>query len=128
MNSIENTQPGNGQVDAMLAALFDEVLMPMAQRMREAGVEVFPRAPDVSWLSYYVRRKRSAMKPDDFSSASCSDVDEFEQRLAAHWQALGRHELAAHASQFAIIARAAMRAQVNLPARVELSPYVYAMF
>ncbi len=123
MNSIDVDD-----VDAMLGALFDEVLMPMAQRMQADGVEAFPRAPDVSWLSYYVRRKRSAMKPDDFSSASCSDVDEFEQRLAAHWQGLGRHELVAHVSQFASIARAAIHAQADVPARVELSPYVYAMF
>jgi hypothetical protein len=112
----------------MLGALFDEVLMPMAQRMRDADVDVFPRAPDVSWLSYYVRRRRSATVAADFSSASCSDVDEFEQRLAAHWLGLGRHELVAQVGQFAAIARAAREAQANVPAKVELSPYVYAMF
>ncbi|MES2019074.1 MAG: hypothetical protein V4484_21485 [Pseudomonadota bacterium] len=121
MNSIDD-------VDAMLGALFDEVLMPMAQKMREAGVDVFPRAPDVSWLSYYVRRKRSVMIAADFSSASCSDVDEFEQRLAAHWLGLGRHGLVAQAARFASIARVARQAQADVPAKVELSPYVYAMF
>ena len=124
MNSIEN-QDDTG---AMLGALFDEVLMPMAQRMRAAGVEVFPRAPDVSWLSYYVRRKRSAMGAADFSSASCSDVDEFGQRLAAHWQDLGRHELATQVNHFVAIARVAREAQAAAPAKAELSPYVYAMF
>ena len=124
MNSTENQDA----VGAMLGALFDEVLMPMAQRMQAAGVDVFPRAPDVSWLSYYVRRKRSAMDADDFSSASCSDVDEFGQRLAAYWQALGRHELAAQVNQFVAIARVAREAQGDGPAKAELSPYVYAMF
>jgi hypothetical protein len=128
MNSIESTCGGNDEVGEQLGALFDELLMPMAQRMREAGVDVFPRAPDVSWLSYYVRRKRSAMQPADFSSASCGDVDQFEQRLAAHWQGLGRRELAAQAGRFAAIARAAQQAQAQLPAQGELSPYVYAMF
>jgi hypothetical protein len=123
MSSIENDD-----VDAMLGALFDDVLMPMAERMRAAGVEVFPRAPDVSWLSYYVRRKRSAMTAPDFSSASCSDIDEFERRLAAHWQGLGRRELASQAGHFGSIARAAVEAQADEPARIELSPYVYAMF
>jgi hypothetical protein len=121
MNSID-------QVDAMLGALFDEVLMPIAQRMQAEGAQVFPLAPDVSWLSYYVRRKRSATTAADFSSASCSDVAEFEQRLAAHWQALGRNELAAHTGKFAEAARAARAAQANVPAKVALSPYVYAMF
>ena len=124
MNSIEDSD----DVGAMLGALFDDDLMPMAQRMQAAGVDVFPRAPDVSWLSYYVRRKRSAMVAADFSSASCSDVEEFGQRLAAHWQGLGRHELAAQVDQFAAIARVAREAQTDVPAKVELSPYVYAMF
>lgn len=123
MNSTDNDDVG-----AMLGALFDEVLMPISQRMQAEGMQVFPLAPDVSWLSYYVRRKRSAMTPSDFSTASCSDVAEFEQRLAAHWTGLGRLELAARAGQFAMAARAAMAEQANLPAKVELSPYVYAMF
>jgi hypothetical protein len=127
MSLIENGN-GNEEVDAMLGALFDQVLLPMAERLRVAGVEVFPLAPDVSWLSYYVRRKRSAMSAPDFSSASCSDVDEFERRLAAHWQGLGRRELASHAVQFGSIARAAIAAQAERPANAELSPYVYAMF
>lgn len=123
MNSTDNDD-----VDAMLGALFDEVLLPIAQRMQAEGAQVFPLAPDVSWLSYYVRRKRSAMAPADFSSASCSHVGEFEQRLQAHWQALGRHELAAQAGQFAKVAQAAMEAQEEVAPKVELSPYVYAMF
>jgi hypothetical protein len=113
---------------AMLGALFDEVLMPIAQRMKADGIQAFPLAPDVSWLSYYVRRKRSAMGPADFSSASCGDVAEFEQRLCAHWDGLGRHDLAAQAGQFAKVARAAMAAQAGQPAKADLSPYVYAMF
>jgi hypothetical protein len=123
MSSIESNE-----VDAMLGDLFDEVLMPMSERMRAAGVDVFPRAPDVSWLSYYVRRKRSAMTAPDFSSASCSDVEEFERRMAAHWQGLGRRELASQAGYFANIARAAVAAHADQPVKIELSPYVYAMF
>lgn len=122
MNSIDD------EAGAMLAALFDEVLMPIAQRMQAEGAEVFPLAPDVSWLSYYTRRKRSAMAPADFNSASCADVAEFEQRLRAYWESLGRSELAAQAGQFATAARAARSAQAALPAPDNVSPYVYAMF
>jgi len=122
MNSTDD------EAGAMLGALFDEVLMPIAQRMQADGAQVFPLAPDVSWLSYYVRRKRSAMGPADFSSASCSDLAEFEERLRAHWDGLGRQALSAQAGRFGTIARAAMAAQAKVPAKEELSPYVYAMF
>jgi hypothetical protein len=114
--------------DAALTALFDEVLMPLARQMRADGVEAFPRAPDVSWLSYYVRRRRSAMEAADFAVPACDSVAELEARLAAHWQALGRHQLAAQAAAFAQAAgllKAQHDASEVAPA---VSPYVYAMF
>ena len=123
MNSIDDDEVG-----ALLGVLFDEVLLPIATRMQAAGAAVFPLAPDVSWLSYYVRRKRSAMAAADFSAASCADVEELEARLAAHWLALGRHELAAQVAHFGSAARAARAAQAGSKVKAEVSPYVYAMF
>lgn len=123
MNSTDNDE-----LDAMLGALFDDVLTPIAGAMRSRGEQPFPLKPDVSWLSYYVRRRRSTTTAADFTSASCRDADEFEQRLQAHWQALGRHELAAQVAQFGSVARAAMAARSDLPPKEDLSPFVYAMF
>lgn len=118
--------------DAMMAAamapLFDEVLMPIAQHLRDAGVQPFPLEPDVSWLSYYVRRKRASMTRADFTGASCVDVADFELKLAAHWQALGRHDLAAQVARFGDAARAAQALLAAEAPEAELNPYVYAMF
>lgn len=122
----------NSTDEALMAAamgpLFDKVLLPMAERLRASGVQPFPLEPDVSWLSYYVRRKRASMTRDDFTAASCADVADFERRLAAHWQALGRHELAAQAAQFGAVARAARALLAAQAPEAELNPYVYAMF
>ena len=122
----------NSTNDALMASamgpLFDEVLLPMAQRMQTAGIQAFPLEPDVSWLSYYVRRKRASMTRADFTGASCVDVADFEARLAAHWQALGRHELAAQAARFGAAASAAQALLAADAPEAELSPYVYAMF
>jgi hypothetical protein len=111
-----------------LGALFDEILMPIAQRMRDADVQPFPLEPDVSCLSYYVCRKRASMTRDDFTGASCTDVADLELRLAGHWQALGRHELAAHAARFGTAASFAKALLATNAPEAELSPYVYAMF
>ncbi len=122
----------NSTNDALMATamgpLFDEVLLPMAQRMQAAGVQAFPLEPDVSWLSYYVRRKRASMTRADFTGASCVDAADLELRLAAHWQALGRHELAAQAARFGAAASAAQALLAADAPEAELSPYVYAMF
>lgn len=122
----------NSTNDALMATamgpLFDEVLLPMAQRMRASGAQPFPLEPDVSWLSYYVRRKRASMTRADFTGASCVDIADLAQRLAAHWQALGRHELAAQAARFGDAANAAKALLAADAPDAELSPYVYAMF
>ena len=123
MNSTE--QHNDGQLEAQLGALFDEVLLPMARQLREAGDAPFPLTPDVSWLSYYVRRRRSFMTPADFTSASCADVAELAERLRIHWQAQGRDALAGQAERFAAVAQVLPAGRV---AESELSPYVYAMF
>lgn len=111
-----------------MGPLFDEVLLPMARRLQASGIQPFPLEPDVSWLSYYVRRKRASMTRDDFTGASCVDVADLEVRLAAHWKALGRHELAAQAARFAEAASAAQALLAADAPESELSPYVYAMF
>ena len=111
-----------------LGTWFDTVLMPMAAALRAEGRQPFPVAPDVTWLSYYVRRKTSAMTPPDFSAASCTDVAELELRLRAHWQALGRDALAAHCASIGEAARQARAARSVGTADGEVSPYVYAMF
>ena len=123
MNSTDRHD--DEQLAAQLGALFDELLLPMAQQLRARGAAPFPLAPDVSWLSYYVRRRRSFMTPPDFSSASCADVAELAERLRRHWQGLGRDALAEQAGRFAAVAQVLPAGRV---AESELSPYVYAMF
>ena len=115
-------------LEAAIGPLFDELLLPMAARLRAEGQTGFPRHPDTAWLSYYVRRKRSQMTREDFTSASCLDADELALHLAAHWQALGRHALAAEAPRFAAAALAAQALLADEAPAADVSPYVYAMF
>ncbi|MBZ2209493.1 hypothetical protein [Massilia soli] len=123
MNSTKEAQ-----LAQLMGTLFDEVLLPISQRMEAAGVQAFPLAPDVTWLSYYVRRRRSAMTHDDFASAACADPAELALRLAAHWNTLGRTELAGQAGRIAADAAAARPLLQAGSAAEAPSPYVYAMF
>jgi len=123
MNSTDDDR-----LAALMGALFDEVLLPISDRMRAEGVQAFPTKPDVTWLSYYVRRKRSSMTHQDFTSASCSGQAGLERRLARFWHTLGRHELEARSPEFARAAAGARLALADRQQSPELSPYVYAMF
>jgi hypothetical protein len=111
-----------------IGAFFDDVLMPMAERMSAKGVEPFPLKPDVSQLSYYGRRSTCSMKPADFVAPSCVDFDDLERRLAAHWKACGRHDLAAEVSHIGAVSRSAHAAHDRAKQEPEVSPFIYAMF
>ena len=130
MSSTNDTR-----ADDLLAALFDDIVLPLSERMRASGVQAFPEAPDVQWLSYYVRRKHVANVPADFHEGSCADADEFALRLEEQWRALGRTELAGQVGRFAEVA-AVLRAELKGGSAdgetdagsADVSPYVYVMF
>ena len=111
-----------------IGALFDEVLMPMAERMRASGAQPFWMKPDATWLSYYARRYPCSMTHDDFTSASCIDFEDFERRLAAYWKARGRHELVDEVSRITTITRTAHAAFARDKQDAEVSPFIYVMF
>lgn len=110
---------------AILGPLFDELLVPIAARQARAP---FALAPDTNWLSYYVRRKRSQMRHDDFLSASCVDAGDLALRLATHWRTLGRYELAAVAPRIGAAAAAARALLAGRAPAADVNPFVYAMF
>lgn len=88
----------------------------------------FPLGPDASLASYYVRRPHGAMTREDFLAPSCLDAEEFEQRLAACWEAAGRPALAARAPLAARAARALHALYLEARPEAEVSPYIYQMF
>ena len=63
-------------------ALFDTILVPMAEGAWENGEAPFQRKPNAARESYYVRRAKSAMTHSDFSAPSCTDFDDFERASA----------------------------------------------
>lgn len=120
MNSIEDDK-----LREVAGAFFDEVLMPMAERMRASGVQPFPLQTDVSRLSYYARRSTCSMTHDDFTAPSCIDFEDFEHRLAAHWKAIGRHELVGEVTRITAVAHAAHKAFDRVKQEPEVSPFIY---
>jgi hypothetical protein len=108
---------------ALTDPLFDALTADSAQTRPP-----FPLGPDPALASYYVRRPQGSMRREDFLKASCLDAAEFEQRLAALWQAAGRPELAAQAPLAAGTARALHALYREARPEAEVSPYIYQMF
>lgn len=107
----------------LLGALFDDLAAP-----RAGAAAPFPMAPGAAQASYYTERARPAMAPGDFSAPSCLDGAELAARLAAHWRALGRDQLAEAAPRIAQLACTAQTVVAARARQAEVSPYIYAMF
>ncbi len=119
---MSSTSP---DASATLGALFDAVIAPESARCLAAGEAPFPSRPDPAVESYYVKRPQAAMTRDDFTAPSTDGFDDFERRLAAHWNRLGRATLADAAPRFAAAAREAYALGED---SAEVSPFVYVMF
>lgn len=111
-----------------IGALFDDLISPIAERMRAGGMQPFPVRPDASLGSYFAPRAQVSMARDDFTAPSCLDPDDFADRLAAHWEALGRHELRDGVPRIAAVARAAHAAFEADRQDADVSPFIYVMF
>lgn len=61
---------------ARLGALFDELVLPLAQRLRHEGKEVFPLAPDRWWF----QRSRKLVPPPASGVASLSSLSSTPDR------------------------------------------------
>jgi len=109
-----------------MAALFDEVIAPMVRSARAGSTSPFPLKPDPSLASYYLTRPNPAMTREDFVAPSCMNFEELEERLAAHWRALGRDDLVAAVPRFVAAARASYATGKEQDG--EVSPFVYVMY
>jgi hypothetical protein len=91
----------------LAAALFDEVVIPLAKAKRGADSQVyFPLRPEAQAKSYFEPASTRTMNPSDFEFPGGGAADGFIDALAAFWAAQGETELAATAGRLKEIADA----------------------
>jgi hypothetical protein len=120
---MNSTDEENKQ--AALRDFFERKLLPLAERLKLEGHKFFPMAPDVQAESYYIRRMKRTMLPEDFTALGSLGTEEIEVLLAQMWQEQGYHELARLAVDIAHLA-GMLRATESQSA--EVSELIYVMF
>ena len=121
---MNSTEPGPAAKTA-IEALFDAVLMPLADTRRRSGRPSMPLCADASVPSYWTALPVRRLEPADFLQPSCLDATELTAALEAHWRANGEPDLAALAAQLVALAQPlrATDAATDAP-----SPFIYTMF
>jgi hypothetical protein len=105
---------------------FDEVIAPLAERVRAEGISYFPLGSEPELETYFVEPSRKVMAPGDFELRATESAEAFISELAAFWQREGHEELAEMAPQLAELAREIP--QSNESEQNDLSPFMYVMF
>src|SRR3954470_12551959 len=91
--------------DQLSAKFFDEVMLPLAERVRARRTSFFPLGYEPELETYFVTPQRKVMTPDDFELPAAESSENFTSELAALWAREGHEELAAIGPQLAVLAR-----------------------
>ena len=93
---MSSTEAGVDSVRAVAGALFDELVVPLAEARKAAGRQsYFPLKGESGAKSYYVAPLASVMKPADFEFPGGGTADGLIDALTAYWADQGQTELAA---------------------------------
>ena len=99
MNQTDSTR--------LSGALFDDVMVPLADARRAAGAApYFPLAPDPVVSSYFVPAEHTAMTPADFDFPGGGSAEGLIDALVTYWRAQGEHALADAAPRLKAVANA----------------------
>ena len=115
------TKPRSG-----VETLFDEIVLPLHEKLKRDGGELFPLGPDLSLESYYITCRKTRMNRKDFEVAAYERAAGFADVLRCMWQDETRTDLAASAQKQAEVARAL--GEVAEQQTDEVSPFLYVMF
>ena len=105
---------------------FFEVLVPLAKTLREKNAPIFfHKKPDPAKETYFIRRKKVTMTPEDFEVDGCNSPEDLKKALINLWIAEGNMELPIIAEAIVELAGSIHHAEEQSS---EVSPFIYVMF
>ncbi len=100
---MSSTETDRGR--ALAGKLFDDVIAPLAQARRAAGMDAyFPLAAQPGATTYFLEARPRTMAPADFEFPGGGEAEGLIDALAAAWAAEGETTLAALAPRLKEIA------------------------
>ena len=104
---------------------FDDLIVPLGDRLHAENRPLFPRRPDAGLGSYYTATTRRTFAPRDFELPNLMNPEEVRKALEKMWSESGRPEFVPLASAFGAWV-AALRQEA--PESAEVSALVYVMY
>ena len=115
----------SGRTSSSVMKFFFKELMPLAEQLRGEGKAFFPLKGDPGAETYYIRRDKTTIAPEDFEVVGCDAVEGFQDALVDLWTSQGYPQLTALAPTLSRLARSLYRVEEQSE---EVSPFIYVMF
>jgi hypothetical protein len=113
-------------LDRQAEQIFNDCLVPLAERLRRRTAERLPLGVAADLASYYVAPARPAMRAADFECDATDSPEAFLAALSELWAAQGCQDLTRLCEALRQIA-AALRQEPPVEGE-EISPFIYAMY
>lgn len=105
---------------------FFDVLVPLANKLHHKSDPIFfHKVPEPAKATYFVKRDKLTMTPEDFEAGTCNSPEDLKKALISLWTAEGYSELPIMADAIATLAESARHTEEQSS---EVSPFIYVMF
>ena len=108
-----------------VGCFYDDVMIPLGERLHSEQGPLFPRAPDAAVATYFAPTMKQSFAPSDFELPKLNDPSEVQSSLERMWMDSGRSELAPLAATFG---KWVAMLQQQGPESSEVSALVYVMY
>ena len=116
----------NKEYSIQVEEFFLEVLVPLAKKLHSNKTPIFFRKkPDPAIDTYFMKRKKTTVTPEDFETGGCNSPEGLKKALVSLWTAEGHAELLTIADE---ITKLAGSAHYPDEQSSDVSPFIYVMF
>jgi len=105
--------------------LFFKEIVPISEELHKKGIRFFPMNFNNNLSTYYIKREKRTMEPEDFEISGCDSFSGFESALTDIWKAQQHNELIPLAQ---ISSKLAKSLYLKEEDDEEVSPFIYVMY
>ena len=110
------------KIQMEIKEVFTNKLLLISNQMKKNRIEYFPLKPNSNLDTYYIKRKKTKISPEDFSLRFNENMEIF---LEEFWNVQGQDELSKLAPIFSRLANALHNVEKQ---NEDVSPFIYVMY
>ncbi len=105
--------------------IFSKKILPLSKKLQKEGKTFFPLKPNPNARTYYIKREKTSMVPEDFEVSGCDSFNSLEKYLKDLWESDGYSEICSLAKTSSELSKLLYFIEEE---NEEISQFIYVMF